>query len=85
MSDKTTDEIMNLLGCSKQDILLISAKTGIGVEAVLERVISEVPPPSGQPDAPLRALFLTVIMMNTAGLSLMSGWLTAESPAVTAC
>lgn len=54
--DKTTDEIMNLLGCSKQDILLISAKTGIGVEAVLERVISEVPPPSGQPDAPLRAL-----------------------------
>jgi GTP-binding protein LepA len=49
-------EIVNLLGCEFEDILQISAKTGMGVEAVLEKVIKEVPAPTGQPDQPTRAL-----------------------------
>lgn len=49
-------EIVSLLGCKFEDILQISAKTGQGVEAVLERVISDVPPPSGQAEEPTRAL-----------------------------
>lgn len=43
--DKVSAEVMSLLGCAKEDILLISAKTGIGVEAVLEKVVELVPPP----------------------------------------
>lgn len=54
--NKTTDEIINLLGCSKQDISLISAKTGSGVDTLLDRIINEIPEPAGLPDAPLRAL-----------------------------
>lgn len=49
-------EIVNLLGCEFEDILQISAKTGMGVEAVLEKVIKEVPKPTGQPDQSTRAL-----------------------------
>ncbi|HEV7454997.1 MAG TPA: translation elongation factor 4, partial [Candidatus Saccharimonadales bacterium] len=49
-------EIVSLLGCKFEDILQISAKTGQGVEAVLERVITEVPGPKGDMDAPTRAL-----------------------------
>jgi GTP-binding protein LepA len=50
------NEIMGLLGCKEEDVLLVSAKTGAGVEAILKRVISDVPAPSGKPDNPARAL-----------------------------
>jgi GTP-binding protein LepA len=49
-------EIVSLLGCAFEDILQISAKTGQGVDAVLERVVQEVPAPTGQVDTPTRAL-----------------------------
>jgi GTP-binding protein LepA len=49
-------EIVSLLGCKFEDILQISAKTGQGVDAVLERVISDVPSPKGRAEEPTRAL-----------------------------
>ncbi len=49
-------EIVSLLGCEFDDILQISAKTGQGVDAVLERVLTDVPPPKGDTAAPTRAL-----------------------------
>jgi GTP-binding protein LepA len=49
-------EVISLLGCAKEDILHISAKTGQGVEAVLERVIADIPAPSGKSAEPTRAL-----------------------------
>lgn len=49
-------EVMNLLGCGKEDILPLSAKTGQGVERLLEKIVSDIPPPAGKPDAPARAL-----------------------------
>jgi len=54
--DRVSHEVTALLGCEREDIILISAKTGEGVEAVLERVVAEVPPPAGQPDTETRAL-----------------------------
>jgi len=49
-------EIVSLLGCKFEDILQISAKTGQGVDAVLERIVAEVPAPTGDTTAPTRAL-----------------------------
>lgn len=54
--DKVSAEVVALLGCKKEDILHISAKTGQGVEAVLDRVIKDVPAPTGQDNDASRAL-----------------------------
>ncbi len=54
--ERVSEEVIKLLGCKKEEILLISAKTGQGVDQVLERVVTDVPPPSGDPSAPTRAL-----------------------------
>jgi GTP-binding protein LepA len=54
--ERVSAEVMSLLGCSKEEILHISAKTGQGVEAVLERIVAEVPAPRGNFEAPARAL-----------------------------
>ncbi|MBP7807221.1 translation elongation factor 4 [Candidatus Saccharibacteria bacterium] len=54
--ERVSAEVISLLGCTKEEILHISAKTGQGVEAVLQKVIDEVPAPEGKPDAATRAL-----------------------------
>ena len=54
--DEIAKEVEDLLGIPATDILKISAKSGIGVRDVLEAVVQRVPPPEGNPEAPLRAL-----------------------------
>lgn len=54
--DEVVEEITNLLGIDPDDVIKISAKSGMNVEAVLERVVERVPPPKGDANAPLRAL-----------------------------
>jgi GTP-binding protein LepA len=54
--DRVSAEIVNLLGCKKEDILLVSAKTGQGVEELLGKIVDIIPPPSGEPKNPARAL-----------------------------
>jgi GTP-binding protein LepA len=54
--EKVRDEIVHLLGCAKEDVLFASGRTGAGVPEILEEVVRRVPPPSGDPAAPLRAL-----------------------------
>jgi len=49
-------EIVELLGVSPEEVLLVSAKEGLGIPELLEEVINRVPPPEGDPEAPLRAL-----------------------------
>jgi len=55
-TDRVAAEIADLLGTAPDEALRISAKTGEGVVEVLEAIVSRVPPPSGEPDAPSRAL-----------------------------
>lgn len=54
--ERVSAEVISLLGCAKEDILLISAKTGQGVSAVLEAIVGQVPPPHGESEKPARAL-----------------------------
>jgi GTP-binding protein LepA len=54
--EKRAEEIANVIGCAKSEILQISAKTGEGVPAVLEAVVKRIPPPQGELEAPPRAL-----------------------------
>jgi GTP-binding protein LepA len=54
--ERVAGEIVNILGGSPDDIVRMSAKTGEGVDVLLQRLVVQVPPPTGDPDAPLRAL-----------------------------
>ena len=54
--EEVSDDIVDLLGCKKDEIILASAKTGQGIEEILNAIISVVPPPSSDANAPLRAL-----------------------------
>jgi GTP-binding protein LepA len=55
-TDRVTKEVISLLGCKKEEILSISAKTGDGVKEMLGEIIDKIPPPKGEADQPLRAL-----------------------------
>jgi len=54
--DKVSHQIIDLIGCKKEDIILVSAKAKIGMEELLETIVQKVPPPTGDPNAPLQAL-----------------------------
>ncbi len=54
--DEVVSELAELIGCDPSDVLQVSAKTGQGVPELLEAIVSRVPPPSGDPEGPLRAL-----------------------------
>ncbi|MEI7632219.1 MAG: translation elongation factor 4 [bacterium] len=54
--ERVSAEVVSLLGCNKEDILHISAKTGMGVEKILEAVVDQIPSPKGSETAPTRAL-----------------------------
>ncbi|MFC8224317.1 translation elongation factor 4 [Streptomyces sp. NPDC057287] len=54
--EKFSEELANLIGCQPEDVLKVSAKTGVGVDALLDRVVRDVPAPVGRADAPARAM-----------------------------
>ena len=54
--EEVTDDIVDLLGCKPDEIIRASAKTGLGIENILQAIIDRVPPPKGDVDAPLQAL-----------------------------
>ena len=58
MIEEVQDQIIELIGCKPEDILLASARTGLGVPEILEAIVERIPAPKGDPDAPLQALDL---------------------------
>ena len=54
--DEVTDDIVDLLGCSADDVVYVSAKTGLGIDSLLSAVVERIPYPKGDPSLPLQAL-----------------------------
>lgn len=66
--EEVTDDIVDLLGCNPSDVIPASAKTGIGVESILEAIIKLVPPPEGDENAPLQALVFDSVYNSFRGV-----------------
>ncbi len=54
--DEVTDDIVDLIGCNREDVIRASAKNGTGIEEILNAIVERIPCPKGDPEAPLRAL-----------------------------
>ena len=65
--DVVKNQIIELIGCKEEDILLASAKAGIGIQEILETIIERVPPPKGEAEAPLRALIFDSMFNSYRG------------------
>ena len=68
MVDVVTDQVVDLLGCKPEDILLASGKTGQGVKEVLDAIVERIPAPVGDPDAPLQALIFDSVFNSFRGI-----------------
>ncbi|MDG1917052.1 MAG: translation elongation factor 4 [Flavobacteriales bacterium] len=62
------DQIIDLIGCKDQDIIPASAKTGLGIEDILEAIVDRVPPPKGDPKAPLQAMIFDSVYNSFRGI-----------------
>ncbi|MDD6784361.1 MAG: translation elongation factor 4 [Prevotellaceae bacterium] len=68
MPEEVEDEIIDLLGCERSDILRASGKTGMGVEEILRAVVEKIPAPKGDPEAPLQALIFDSVFNPFRGI-----------------
>ncbi len=68
MPEEVKDQIVDLIGCKREDILAASGKTGLGVHEILEAIVKRVPPPVGDPDAPLQALIFDSVFNSFRGI-----------------
>jgi GTP-binding protein LepA len=62
------DQIVDLLGCKREDIISASGKTGIGIQEIINAIIERVPPPKGDPNAPLQALIFDSVFNSFRGI-----------------
>ena len=69
--ERVKDEIMDVVGVDASDAVLCSAKTGIGIDDILEKLIAKVPPPTGDVDAPLKALIIDSWFDNYVGVVML--------------
>ncbi len=66
--EEVKDQIVELIGCQREDILPASGKTGQGVDLILEAIVKRIPPPQGDPSAPLQALIFDSMYNNYRGV-----------------
>jgi GTP-binding protein LepA len=68
MVDEVRDQIIDLVGCKPDDILLASARTGLGVPEILDAIVNKIPAPEGDPNAPLQALIFDSVFNSFRGI-----------------
>ncbi len=69
--EEVKDQIVELVGCDREDILEASGKTGMGVDTILEHIVSRVPPPEGDINAPLQALIFDSVFDPFRGINVL--------------
>ncbi len=68
MVDEVRDQIIELIGCKPEEILLASAKTGLGVDEIIQAIIDRIPAPKGDPEKPLQALIFDSVYNSFRGI-----------------
>jgi GTP-binding protein LepA len=68
MIEEVKDQIIDLIGCKPDDILLASGRTGIGIEGILDAIVNRIPSPKGDPTAPLQALVFDSVFNSFRGI-----------------
>ena len=68
MIDEVSDQIIDLIGCDKEDIVLASGKTGAGVPDLMKAIVERIPAPKGDPKAPLQALVFDSVYNSFRGI-----------------
>jgi len=68
MIEEVKDQIIELIGCKAEDILLASGRTGIGIEGILDAIVNRIPYPKGNSDAPLQALIFDSVFNSFRGI-----------------
>ncbi len=68
MPEEVSDQIVELIGCDREEIIPVSAKTGFGVDKILEAIVSRIPAPQGDPKAPLQALIFDSVFNSFRGI-----------------
>ena len=68
MIDEVRDQIIELIGCKPEDILLASGRAGIGIDEILRAIVQKIPAPVGEPDAPLQALIFDSVFNSFRGI-----------------
>ena len=68
MIDEVSEQIIDLIGCDLDEIVLASGKTGVGVEDIMASVVKNIPPPKGDPEAPLQALIFDSMFNQFRGV-----------------
>ena len=68
MPERVEDEIIDLLGCKREEIIRCSAKTGEGVTEILDAIVERIPAPKGDPDAPLQCLVFDSVFNSFRGI-----------------
>ena len=68
MPEEVKDQIVELIGCKREDILAASGKTGMGVHDILKAIVARVPAPVGDPEAPLQALIFDSVYNSFRGI-----------------
>ncbi|MDE5732052.1 MAG: translation elongation factor 4 [Bacteroidales bacterium] len=68
MVEVVTDQVVELIGCKPEEVLLASGKTGEGVRGILDAIIERIPAPSGDPEAPLQALIFDSVFNSFRGI-----------------
>ncbi len=71
MPDEVSDEIIDLIGCVKEDIIPASGKEGIGIVDILNAIVERIPPPKGDPDGPLQALIFDSVFNSFRGVEVI--------------
>jgi GTP-binding protein LepA len=68
MPEEVKDQIVDLVECKREDIIEASAKTGMGIDRILNEIVNRIPPPAGSSDAPLQALIFDSIFNSFRGI-----------------